>query len=152
MLKRKCNIALTVAVCALLLLTSVNAKQQVERPFRIQGTGMTDLSTGSDQQWGQATHGGLFTNLGQLTGPDTASGLATMANGDQVSWDATYTVTPPLAPPTTEFTMDVTVTFTDGTGRFVGVSGGFRAVYTATVDWTTMTSSYTYIGTGTITY
>lgn len=152
MFKTTKTILLVLAICAVLVPMTGSAKQQVERPFRIQGTGMTDLSTGIDQQWGQVTHGGLFTNLGQLTGPDTASGLATMANGDQVSWDATYTVTPPLAPTTTEFTMDVTVTFTDGTGRFVGVSGSFHAVYTATVDWTTMTSSYTYIGTGTITY
>ena len=99
--------------------------------------------------WGVATHSGVFTNEAQLTGPSSARGRLVGANGDEVHWDATFTNTPISS---NEWLTQLTVTVTGGTGRFEGASGGFTAEYVETIDWDTLTTTYSFTGTGTITY
>ena len=143
------------AVCALVLPAIGSMKHPVERPFK--GVGhcvlLVDPLTGNvvsggsvSSNWGVATHVGRFENEvsgNMMTG---LSGTLTAANGDQVHWVA--------AGPTT-------ITAVGGTGRFAGVTGGFTAVIAddyseelvTNPDGTmTLIISYTYTGTGAITY
>ncbi len=152
MSKRRWMVALAIVLCALLPPTTLIAKKQVERPLRIQTRGVTDLIEGTAVMTGVTTHGGRFTNVAWLTGPDTAEGWLTGANGDKVHWTAISIVTPPIAPPQTEYSVNLSVTIIGGTGQFEGASGGFTATYTAIVDWGAMTMTYSFVGTGTITY
>ncbi|MBI3850212.1 MAG: hypothetical protein HY298_07970 [Verrucomicrobia bacterium] len=128
---------------------------QVERPFKIAGQVSTviqldgsfafDASSGSSV--GVSTAGGSFTAAGSgnaFTG--VWSLTATSANGDQISG---YHV-PGSIPD--EFR------FTSGTGRFAGVSGEFTYVTSVPSiipnpdGSATLIISYSYEGTGTITY
>ena len=145
----KRNILSAFGLCALLLPMTVGAKNQVARPLTIRCTGTTDLVTGAAFMWGVATHSGVFTNEAQLTGPSSARGRLVGANGDEVHWDATFTNTPISS---NEWLTQLTVTVTGGTGRFEGASGGFTAEYVETIDWDTLTTTYSFTGTGTITY
>lgn len=142
------------AVCALALPVIGSMKNPVERPFKIVGQVSTvmhydgsfafDASSGSSvgisSHWGRSTAGGsgnAFTGVFILT--------AITANGDQVSGESV-----PGDP--------LGFRFTSGTGRFEGVSGGFTYVTSvpsiiANPDGSdTLIISYTYEGTGTITY
>jgi hypothetical protein len=164
MFKTKRNIALALAVCALLLSTAVIAKHPVERPFKIHanntivgdfasigfdplyGPYVTWEATGS----GQATHSGRFELVGEgrlhlEAGFSEGSGHSTGANGDETDWESFEIYG----------SQQGTVTFTGGTGRFENASGGFSYEYTVTEekwDGTVLTFTYSYTGTGTITY
>ena len=145
---RKMSIAILVlALCALLLPSTLIAKKLVERPFKVKGhtTVRVNLSNGDwvSEDWGEGTHIGRFTNEGSgrtVDGVPSGSVIVTAANGDQLFCH--------VGPPGT-------VTFTGGTGRFEGATGGFITVdgpYEITEEDGTMIIKYTYTGTGTITY
>ncbi len=98
--------------------------------------------------WGWATHTGLFSNSGSgvvnLGTGEFISGVGTViaANGDTLEW----TIGAPN-----------TVVYTGGTGRFLGVTGGFLAVITSVTPLSTdpdgtITLAIDYDGSGTITY
>ena len=155
MFKTRRNIMLALAVCALLLPPTLNAKPPVERPFKLCGniTLVLDLPsmTWAMRDWGEATHMGRYANhgSGSIADPSLAdgegSGVNTVANNDRVFWelvahDGVWTVT-----------------FTGGTGRFVGVSGSFIAVpgeivVAAGPGPAQITYTFSYTGSGTITY
>ena len=155
MFKTKRNIVLALAVCALLLPTTLIAKKAVERPLKIAGniTMVLDLTTMAweIEDWGEATHMGRYSNHGSgyVTDPSLAngggSGVNTAANGDQAFWDM-------------EAVDGVwTVTFTGGTGRFENLTGCCilvpgEIVVTGGPGLTQLTYTYTYTGSGTITY
>lgn len=143
------------AVCALALPMIGSLKNPVERPFKIAGHVSTvmqydgsfafDASSGSSV--GEATHTGPFTASGSgnaFTGVWILT--ATADNGDQLSG---YHV-PGSSPDAFRFT--------SGTGRFAGVSGGFTYVTSVPSiipnpdGSATLIISYSYAGTGTITY
>ena len=143
------------ATCALVLPAIGSLKHPVERPFM--GVGhcvlLVDPITGNvvsggsvSSNWGVATHVGRFENEVSGNMLMGLSGTLTAANGDQIDWVA--------ADP-------VTISCVGGTGRFEGVSGGFTAVIAddyseelvTNPDGTmTLIISYSYTGTGTITY
>ena len=144
-----------VAVCALALPVIGSMKNPVERPVKVSGQVSTviqldgsfafDASSGCSI--GISSHAGRFTAAGwgnAFTGVWFLT--ATAANGDQLSG---YHV-PGSSPD--EFR------YTSGTGRFEGVSGGFTYVTSVPSlvpnpdGSATMIISYTYTGTGTITY
>ena len=151
----KRNIVLVIAVCALVLPTTLIAKKQVTRPFKISGnmTVVLDLTTMTweMEDWGEATHMGRYANQGSGFTTDLSlangagSGVNTVANGDQAFWD---------------IVADGgvwTVTFTGGTGRFTGASGSFIAVPSGIVvaagpGPAELTYTLTYTGNGTITF
>jgi len=155
MFKTKRNIVLALAVCALLLPTTLIAKKAVERPLKIAGniTMVLDLTTMAweIEDWGEATHMGRYANHGSgyVTDPTLAngggSGVNTAANGDQAFWEM-------------EAVGGVwTVFFTGGTGRFEGLTGVCilvpgEIVFTFDPDLNQLTYTYTYTGIGTITY
>lgn len=98
--------------------------------------------------WGWATHTGLYSNSGtgvvNLGNGEFISGIGTViaANGDTLDWM--------IGDPNT-------VVYTGGTGRFVGVAGGFLAVITSVTPLSsnpdgTVTLAIDYDGNGTITY
>jgi hypothetical protein len=164
MKKTKFNVVLGLAVCALLLSTAVIAKHPVERPFKIHGNATVILDFTSiviDPVYGpfvpwdmttssEATHAGRSTEVGNgrlylEAGFSEGSGCSTHANGEETHWDA-FEISD---------TQQVTVTFTGGTGRFENASGGFTFEYTVTEekwDGTVLTLTYSWTGTGTITY
>jgi hypothetical protein len=144
----------TLAVCALALPVIASLKNPVERPFKIAGQVTTviqldgsfafDASSGSSV--GISSHTGRFTAAGAgnaFTGEFILTAIS--ANGDQISG---YSV-----PGET-----LGFRFASGTGRFEGVSGGFTYVTSVpsivpNPDGShTLIVSYTYTGTGTITY
>jgi hypothetical protein len=143
----------TLAVCALFLPMGVSAKDQVERPFIIRGevAMIVNINDGSATfvDMAVATHEGRVINCGeaQLDAEGAtvwATGTATAANGDQVSWKIDG-----AAPDT--------VVFLNGTGRFADVSGGFvmessTKIITPGPDPDTVTVTRTYTGVGTTTY
>ena len=143
------RIVLALAVCAALLSTTASAKDQVTRSIlHLQGnvTLVVDLSDWSfeAEDWGNASHGGRFTNQGwgyMLPGGYlVGEGILTAANGDQLFW----TMRGP------------TCTFTGGTGRFEGATGGFIFVFgppEITFEDGLMIVKFSYMGAeGTITY
>lgn len=150
---RKMTIAILVlALCALLLPSTLIAKDKVERPWKVKGhtTARVNLSTGDwvSEDWGQATHIGRYTNEASgetVDGVPSGSGIVTAANGDQLFFN--------VGPPGT-------VTFTGGTGRFEGATGGFIFVSDPPeITYepedgipTTMIIKYSYTATGTLTY
>ena len=71
------------------------------------------------------------------------------ANAEEVSWDSTSRATP-IGP--NELRVELTVTIAGGTGKFAAATGGLYAEYVATVHFDTMTATYSFVGTGTITY
>ena len=110
-----------------------------------------ELATGAYEftDWGWASEVGLFSNTGSggpgaLVGGEFLSGSGTViaANGDTLDW---------VVGPTPNV-----VSYTGGTGRFQGVTGGFLAVITSVTPLsataTTATLLTTYDGKGTITY
>jgi hypothetical protein len=143
------------AVCALALPALTSDRNPVERPLDVAGhavlivnpvTGDVVSGGAASSNWGVASHAGLFQN--EVTGNMVTglSGTITAANGDQIDWVATD---------------PVTISFTGGTGRFESVSGEFTALISddyseelvTNPDGTmTLIISYTYTGTGTITY
>jgi hypothetical protein len=148
-----CAFAVLVA-CALVLPVVGSSKNSVERPLKCSGSVNTvvaydgsfafDNSSGSSV--GVATHVGSFTAAASgnaFTGVWTLT--LTAANGDQISGVAV-----PGDP--------LGFVFTGGTGRFAGVSGGFTYVTSVPSlvpnpdGSATMILSYTYTGTGTVTY
>ncbi|MGB2827475.1 MAG: hypothetical protein WBC50_04675 [Dehalococcoidales bacterium] len=153
MFKTKRNIVLALAVCALLLPTTLIAKKLVERPLKIAGniTMVLDLATMTweMEDWGEATHMGRYANYGSgyVTDPSLAngggSGVNTAANGDQAFWDMVAE------------DGVWTVTFTGGTGRFENLTGDCILVpgeIVVDIGPTQFTYTYSYTGTGTITY
>lgn len=168
MLKTKWNIALALAVCALLLSTAVIAKHPVERPFKAHASNTIvgdfasiDIDPDYDPYvcWeatgcGEATHSGRFELVGEgrlyldeLGVPtfSIGSGWTTAANGDEAHWESFEIYG----------TQQGTITFTGGTGRFENASGGFSFESTVTEekwDGTILTLTYSWTGTGTITY
>ena len=118
------------AVCALLPVMTASAKNVHQRPFKAHGqtivvidSSTLDPSSGA-AEWtvveeiGMGTHTGRWTSQGGGTvyfdaalNPVhiTGSGFITVASGDVISWESA----------------DGVVTFIDGTGRLVNVSGSF---------------------------
>jgi hypothetical protein len=155
MFKTRRNIVQVLAVCALLLPTTLIAENPAERPFRLRGniTVVLDLSTMTweMEDYGEATHFGPYANHGSGSVEDIyladgeGGGVNTVDNGDQVYW-------------TLEAVDGVwTVTFTGGTGRFTNAMGSFLAVpgeivYVVDPDLAQITYTFRYTGTGTITY
>ncbi len=151
MLRKKHTLVVTFAVCtvALVALVALGAPQKsVERPFKIDGylTATLNATTGAGigVDWGEATHVGRYDNAMtlQFVPPDgmIGSGTLTAANGDKLFWTR----------------VDHVFTFTGGTGRFEGATGGFvithpPAVTTPGAD-NTIVASHPYSGVGTITY
>ena len=143
-----------VAVCLLALPAMASLDNPVTRPLKVLEGHLTivvDPVTGAYEftDWGWATHTGRFTNSGSgvlnlLTGEFlSGSGRVLAANGDALDW---------IIGPTPN-----TVTYTGGTGRFQGVTGGFLAVITSETLLSsnpdgTLTLAITYVGSGTITY
>lgn len=125
-------------------------QKAVERPIKISGhiTLTVNLTTGNSVMvdWGECTHTGRFYNqaTGHMdleTGANTGSGTFTAANGDQIFW----------------VSQNHEIECTGGTGRFEGITGGFRYTPTSDVvttfpDADTMIMSFTYEGIGTVTY
>jgi hypothetical protein len=147
---RKMTIAILVlALCALLLPSTLIAKKLVERPNRVEGhtTVRVNLSNGTwvSEDWGVGTHTGRFTNEGSgwmlPDGFTSGSGIVTAANGDQLFWHSE---------------VQGAVTISGGTGRFEGATGvittGLDDPPEITFENGTMIIKYTYTGTGTITY
>ena len=93
------------AICALLPVTTANAKVSVSRPFNIRGHAqqVININTGEGtvEAEGLATHLGRITLLGSGT-RSLFSGTIVAANGDKIFYD---------------FDNDV-MTFTGGSGRF----------------------------------
>lgn len=130
----------------------------VERPFRVQATGVMviDLTSGSlkSTESGQATHLGRFANEGSgmfslATGEISGTGTLTASNGERLFWKGTTA--------TTTQGRVRTITFTGGTGRFEDASGGFIDVSTSqdvivNTATKTMTVTTSYTATGTIRY
>jgi len=148
MFKRKMNIVLALAVCALLLSVTVSAKNQVTRPMQLSGSGIlsvTGESTWEATESGQATHLGRYTLVENGTfSPDwldwVGEGTFTAANGDKL-----------------DFTVEIIcvgleqigwMDFTGGTGRFADATGLVDLVSVTNP----VTGSYTISGTGTIAY
>jgi hypothetical protein len=150
MFKTKWNIVFAVVVCALLLPTTLIAKKQVERPFKVHGdvTVVISLLDGSlvGRETGEATHIGRYSSVGMgyldAAGYGTENGVLTAANGDELSW--TEAISPG----------NIERTFTGGTGRFENASGGFSTAITpdVVVDFPFLIVTFSYRATGTITY
>ncbi len=139
-------------VCALALPLGAKNKQPVTRPVKGIGyaTIVVDLVTRQAEltQWGQVTHLGLWTDIGEGIMDDTfsyfvfAQGTTVAANGDTVNWEIT-------GPDSNRYT--------GGTGRFQGVTGGITYTTTFASDPVfngdgTMTLEFTYEMLGEITY
>ncbi len=143
------------AVCALVLPAIGSSKYPVKRPLKAVGHAvlLVDPLTGDvvsggavSSNWGVASHAGLFANEVSGNLVTGLNGTITAANGDQIDW---------VAPD------PITISFVGGTGRFEGVSGELTAVIgddyseelVTNPDGTmTLIISYTYTGTGTVTY
>jgi hypothetical protein len=160
MIKTKRNIILPLVLCALLLPTTLIAKKQVERPFRLYGENivivdLSDLSQFPIVPWwiesevGEATNLGRYTSSGGgtinlLTGHLTGSGDDTASNGDELSWEMEGSPDIPYI-----------LTYTGGTGRFEGASGSLTLTFTeATVvqEGDLLINTQTFSGIGTLTY
>ena len=134
---------------------AASPSNQVTRPLHVVEGHLTitvELATGAYTftDWGWASEVGLFTNSGS-GGPGalnssgqfvSGSGVVVAANGDTLEW---------VVGPTPNL-----VSYTGGTGRFQGVTGGFLAVITSvtllSTTATTETLAITYDGNGTIRY
>jgi len=115
-------------VCGLFYATTASAAEPVERPLKM----WCDLGTMTYgpgpvavlEATGRGTHLGVSTSSGELVGITPENWLIlevthTSANGDQLFEEA-------LIKPGFEWIS----TFTGGTGRFEGATGGYKAVYT----------------------
>jgi hypothetical protein len=132
--KTLCCLVLGLAVIAFTQAPTLNAKQYVERPFRI--SGQISFLPFSDE--GVATHFG--TSASFTDDPDFAAGWYETANSDLVYWEVVS-----FDPDT----LDIVIGFTGGTGRFEDATGEFTATMIP-VDWNTLT--FDYEGEGTIRY
>ncbi len=146
---------MAVALCLLARPVLADLADPVTRPLLVVEGHLTitvELATGAYTftDWGWASEVGLFTNSGS-GGPGalnaagqfvSGSGVVIAANGDTLEW---------VVGPTPNL-----VSYTGGTGRFQGVTGGFLAVITSvtpvSITATTETLVITYVGNGTITY
>lgn len=136
-----CSMVAGLALGAMLLPgTALNAKDQVERPFKISG----QICFAPFSDVGVATHFGRFVSFDD-EGSGGTTGKYIAANGDLVFWEAG---------PMTSFDPDTHI-FTGvnylrgGTGRFEGATGHYS--YTAIpVAGAPLTFDYT--GEGTIAY
>ncbi len=152
MVAMKSQATAALAICALALTALGSAKNPITRPVEGIGHAMVvvDLATRQAKftQWGQATHIGSWTDIGEgILDPYFqyfVSGGGTMlaANGDTVDW---------------EFTSPNSNHYTAGTGRFQGVTGGMTFTITSATDPVfngdgTMTTEFTYVMVGEITY
>jgi hypothetical protein len=149
MISKKHIAVSALAACALALTALASVKPPVTRPFEItaQMTWTLDWSTGNWEasDCGEATHVGRYTNHG--SGRDyTLKGAhftLTAANGDQI-----------LAVLLNE--EGTSVGFSDGSGRFLGCSGGFDTTSSTLVsdtrDGHVEHVTYAYTGKGTIAY
>jgi len=142
------------ALCLLAQPAKASLDNPVTRPLKVLEGHLTitvDPLTGDYEftDWGWATHTGRFTNSGSgvvnlATGEFVAgTGVVIAANGDTLAW---------MIGPTPNM-----VSYTGGTGRFQGVTGGFLAVITSETLLSvnsdgTLTLAITYDGTGAITY
>ena len=95
---------------------------------------------------GEATHSGRYWNeftgsLSLATFQGDSEGTFVCANGDEIYWTGT------INGPT------LTVTATGGTGRFAGGHGGFVAdLFDIDINLDDLTLSYSFDGTGEVTY
>ena len=103
-----------------------------QRPFKLRGAGGIFVGdTGITVSFsGRATHLGKYDAEGTVVqfipGPVimvTIQGSFTGANGDTITWDAGGSIDPSSG------TGMVTFTFTGGTGRFEGASGGGLSIF-----------------------
>ncbi len=155
MITKKHSLMIAFAVCALALIALGSPQKAIERPAKVDGhfSLTVSVSTGTifaGRDWGESTHFGRYENLVDPGGhvdlqtfAITATGYATAANGDQVSWEA----------PGSSFYVE----WVGGTGRFENVTGGFNIVsfsqpVITPIDADTVIVSFTYVGEGRITY
>jgi hypothetical protein len=144
------------AVCAFATAATASVKNPVTRPYKFSGYGVlvihlsTELWYTEISGWGEGTHIGLFTNTGSgdYIG-HKSSGTVIAANGDQINW---------------KIDGGGYATFTGGTGRFEGVSGGHtieNVPLESTYYYldpehpdvpTVLVATFIYTGEGTITY
>lgn len=149
--KTTCRMAVVTGLLFLMATGNVWAKNQVPRPFKIRAcsTAVVNAATGSYEARGHgvATHLGRYIVQGWGiwgggAGGGAGHGVFTAANGDRLYYEDT----------------PAQVTFTGGTGRFQGASGGFTFVVEPVgppiVDPVagTITMSFRWKGRGTITY
>jgi len=132
----------------------MGAGKQVTKPYKIKGETkgvITSLSpdftiTFTATNIGEATHCGRYYNeltgtLSLVTHQGTSEGLFVCADGSEIPWTATINGT------------TLTVVATGGTGRFEGGTGGFVAeMDNIVIDLDEMMLSYTFEGSGEVTY
>ncbi len=148
MIRKRHALVVAFALCVVVLVALGAPQKSVERPFKIDGylaaTINTKTGAGVGVDWGEATHVGRYENAMTLQyfpqDHVTGSGTLTAANGDKLFW----------------IRADHVFTFTGGTGRFAGATGGFvithpPAVITPAGD-NTVVATHPYSGVGTITY
>ena len=126
--KRKMTIISLFLVCIFLLPTTLLAKKQITRPYKVQGNVRLTLNLMTMEfefnDWGEATHLGRYSNIGSgwVTDPSLANGYCegtlTAANKDQIYWK--------LVAEDGEWN----IFFTGGEGRFENATGGFTAIST----------------------
>jgi len=89
----------------------------VSRPFKLGAAGQIDITTGSIEFGGVATHVGRYTASGFLNPADfSIIGTLEAANGDTLDFVAAFAIGPIGE-------IEATFTVTGGTGRFAGASG-----------------------------
>ena len=90
---------------------------EVVRPFKLKGAGQVDLATGGFNFAGVATHLGRYTADGLIDlSTFSIQGSFAAADSDTVDWTAQFSIGP-LGE------LQVTFTFTGGTGRLAGAGG-----------------------------
>ncbi len=171
MFKSKWIMALALAACAFLLVTPVNAKNKVTKPFKIQGTAIVQILSVTPppgalfctlaKETGEATHlgkyqaegNGVFTlsSTGSSQG-HYAKSIYTAANGDEMWVEADiYDVNTDAVAGTCAFKMKAKII--GGTGRFDGATGELDEL-SAIGDYDTAKGiiKFSYRASGTITF
>jgi hypothetical protein len=149
------KLATVAAVCTVCLGLAFGAAKEPTKPYKITGFSTGDITsfdpatmtiTFTMVNAGQATHCGRYWNeftgsLSLLTLEGDSEGTFVCANGDLIYWTGI------INGPT------LTVTATGGTGRFADGTGGFVAdLYDIDINLDDMTLSYSFEGTGEVSY
>jgi hypothetical protein len=143
------------AVCTVCFGLAFGAAKEPTKPYKITGFSWGDITsfnpatmtiTFTMVSLGEATHSGRYWNeftgsLSLATLQGDSQGTFVCANGDEIYWTGT------INGPT------LTVTATGGTGRFAGGHGGFVAdLFDIDINLDDLTLSYSFDGTGEVTY
>ena len=124
--KRRITIILLLLTCIFLVPTTLLAKKQVSKPYKVHGNVRLTLDLTNMKyefvEWGEATHVGRYNNMGSgwTTDPSLANGycegVLTTASKDNLYWE--------LIAEDGEWN----IFFTGGEGRFENIIGGFTAI------------------------